>query len=561
MPTLQLQKKIKTMLSRQNPSDTRAWKQLEAHYTKINQLHLRDLFAADPGRFERFSLTFEDILLDYSKNRILPETLQLLLDLAKECQVSESIGQLFAGEKINETEGRAVLHTALRNRSNTPVFVDGEDVMPMVNAVLDKMEQFSNNLINGVWTGYTGKRISDIVNIGIGGSDLGAVMVTEALRPYWQPGMSVHFVSNVDGTHIAEILKKVDPETTLFLIASKTFTTQETMTNAFTARDWFLDKAGEERHVSRHFAAISTNKKAVEAFGISADNMFEFWDWVGGRYSLTSAIGLPIACTIGFDNFRQLLEGFHAMDVHFRDTPLEQNMPVILALIGVWYNNFFGAASEAILPYDQYLHRFAAYFQQGNMESNGKSVDRSGKTISYETGPIIWGEPGTNGQHAFYQLIHQGTKLIPCDFIAPAVSHNPLGDHHVKLLSNFFAQTEALMAGKNAATVEAELRASGKSEEEIRFLSPFKVFEGNRPTNSILLKKITPRSLGSLIALYEHKIFVQGVIWNIFSFDQWGVELGKQLASNILPELEHDNPVTGHDASTNGLINAYKAMR
>ncbi|NUO00007.1 MAG: glucose-6-phosphate isomerase, partial [Saprospiraceae bacterium] len=512
------------MLNRQNPLHTKSWKQLEAHYAEVKDLHLRDLFTADQKRFERFSLQFETMLLDYSKNRILPETMDLLVELAKECRVPESIGQMFAGAKINETENRAVLHTALRNRSNIPVFADGEDVMPAVNEVLNKMERFSANLLNGSWTGYTGKRITDIVNIGIGGSDLGAVMVTEALRPYWQPGISVHFVSNVDGTHIAETLKRVSPETTMFLIASKTFTTQETMTNAFTARSWFLDRAGEEQHVSRHFAAISTNKKAVEAFGIAAENMFEFWDWVGGRYSLTSAIGLPIACTIGFDNFRQLLEGFHAMDVHFRDTPLERNMPVILALIGIWYNNFFGAASEAILPYDQYLHRFAAYFQQGNMESNGKSVDRNGASVAYETGPIIWGEPGTNGQHAFYQLIHQGTKLIPCDFIAPAISHNPIGDHHVKLLSNFFAQTEALMKGKTSAEVESEFRAAGKPEAETKTLIPFKVFEGNRPTNSILIKQITPRSLGSLIALYEHKIFVQGVIWNIFSFDQWGVE-------------------------------------
>jgi len=549
------------MLNRQNPLHTQAWKQLEAHYAEVKDLHLRDLFASDAGRFERFSLRFETMLLDYSKNRILPETLKLLLDLAAECKVSESIGQLFAGDAINETENRAVLHTALRNRSNTPVYAGGENVMPAVNAVLDKMERFSQNLLNGSWTGYTGKRITDIVNIGIGGSDLGAVMVTEALRPYWQPGISVHFVSNVDGTHIAETLKRVSPETTLFLIASKTFTTQETMTNAFTAREWFLNRAGEERHVSRHFAAISTNKKAVETFGIAVENMFEFWDWVGGRYSLTSAIGLPIACTIGFDNFQQLLEGFHAMDLHFRETPPERNMPVILALIGIWYNNFFEAATEAILPYDQYLHRFAAYFQQGNMESNGKSVDRSGEPVAYETGPVIWGEPGTNGQHAFYQLIHQGTKLIPCDFIAPAISHNPLGDHHVKLLSNFFAQTEALMKGKTSAEVQAELRMAGKSEEEISALTPFKVFDGNRPTNSILVQQITPRSLGSLIALYEHKIFVQGVMWNIFSFDQWGVELGKQLASNILPKLEHDDPVTEHDASTNGLINAYKTMR
>jgi glucose-6-phosphate isomerase len=433
--------------------------------------------------------------------------------------------------------------------------------MPAVHEVLAKMERFSNKVVSGEWKGYTGERITDIVNIGIGGSDLGPVMVTEALKPYWKEGMSVHFVSNIDGTHMAETLKKVNPASTLFVIASKTFTTQETMTNAHTARDWFLATAKDEAFVARHFVAASTNEAGVTAFGIAAENMFEFWDWVGGRYSLTSAIGLPIACVIGFDNFRQLLEGFHAMDRHFAEAPLDENIPTILALIGIWYNNFFGAESEAILPYDQYMHRFPAYFQQGNMESNGKYVGRDGKAVNYQTGPIIWGEPGTNGQHAFYQLIHQGTKLIPCDFIAPAISHNPLGDHHTKLLSNFFAQTEALMMGKSEEVVRAELEASGKSEEAITALLPFKVFEGNRPTNSILLKKLTPRSLGMLISMYEHKIFVQGVIWNIFSFDQWGVELGKQLAKNILPELEGDEAITSHDSSTNGLINAFKGMR
>ncbi|NBC08079.1 MAG: glucose-6-phosphate isomerase [Bacteroidetes bacterium] len=549
------------MLNRQDPTQTEAWKKLQAHYEQLKAVHMKQLFADDPQRFDRFSIKFEDILVDYSKNRTTEETMALLLDLAKACQLEESIEKMFSGEKINETEGRAVLHVALRNRTGTPIYVDGENVMPEVNAVLQRMEAFSDKVINQQWKGYTGKPVDTIVNIGIGGSDLGAVMVTEALRPYWKPNMQVHFVSNVDGTHIAETLKQCDPETTLFMVASKSFTTQETMTNAHTARRWFLQAAKDEEAVAKHFVAISTNEKGVTEFGIDPENMFGFWDWVGGRYSLTSAIGLPIACIIGFDQFRQLLEGFHVMDLHFRDEPLERNLPVLLALIGIWYNNFFGAESEAILPYDQYLHRFPAYFQQGNMESNGKYVSRDGKPVQYETGPIIWGEPGTNGQHAFYQLIHQGTKLIPCDFIAPAVTHNPVGDHHPILLSNFFAQTEALMMGKNEEEVRAELEASGKSAEEIERLLPYKIFEGNRPTNSILLKQITPRSLGSLIALYEHKIFTQGVIWNIFSFDQWGVELGKQLAKNILPELEGEGAMQSHDASTNGLINAFKQMR
>lgn len=553
------------MLNRQNPTETQAWKALKTHFEELKDRQMRDLFDEDPNRFEEFSLRFEEgdttLLVDFSKNRITKETLQKLQELAVECKLSEAIEKMFSGDHINQTEDRAVLHVALRNRTNTAIEDGGKNVMEEVNEVLQHMEDFSSKIISGEWKGYTGKRITDIVNIGIGGSDLGPVMVTEALKPYWQKPMQVHFVSNVDGTHIAETLKKLSPETTLFMIASKTFTTQETMTNANTARDWFLASANEKKHIAKHFVALSTNIKEAEKFGIDKANIFGFWDWVGGRYSLTSAIGLPIACVIGFDNFRQLLEGFHAMDNHFRYTPAEKNIPVILALIGIWYNNFFGAQTEAILPYDQYLHRFPAYFQQGNMESNGKSVDRYGHKVRYETGPIVWGEPGTNGQHAFYQLIHQGTKLIPCDFIAPAISHNPIGDHHAKLLSNFFAQTEALMKGKTAEEVKAELEKEGKSAEEIDELTPFKVFEGNRPTNSFLLKKITPHSLGVLIALYEHKIFTQGVIWNIFSFDQWGVELGKQLAKSILSELEGDKKITSHDSSTNGLINAFKELR
>ena len=541
-----------------NPTQTEAWGKLNEHIENIIETHMFDLFDQDPKRFEKFSAKFEDILLDYSKNIITAETMRLLTQLAKECKLDEAIKGMFGGDVINETEGRAVLHVALRNRSNTPVMVDGKDVMPDINAVLDHVKEFSNQVISGEWKGYTGKEITDVVNIGIGGSDLGPVMVTEALKSY-STRLNVHFVSNVDGTHIAETLKKVNPETTLFMVASKTFTTQETMTNAHSARDWFLKTAGDEAHVAKHFVALSTNKDGVSAFGIDTANMFEFWDWVGGRYSLWSAIGLSIACAIGYDNFEELLEGAHAMDNHFKDEPFESNFPVIIALIGIWYNNYYGVESEAILPYDQYMHRFAAYFQQGNMESNGKYVDRNGEAVTYQTGPIIWGEPGTNGQHAFYQLIHQGTKLIPCDFLAPAISQNPVSDHHPKLLSNFFAQTEALMNGKTEEEVEAELQ--GKSKKEIDFLKPFKVFEGNRPTNSILFKKLTPHTLGSLIAMYEHKIFVQGVIWNIYSFDQWGVELGKQLAKQILPELENEDEVTSHDASTNGLINAYKAMR
>ncbi|HCR8336552.1 TPA: glucose-6-phosphate isomerase [Shigella flexneri] len=544
-----------------NPTQTAAWQALQKHFDEMKDVTIADLFAKDGDRFSKFSATFVDqMLVDYSKNRITEETLAKLQDLAKECDLAGAIKSMFSGEKINRTENRAVLHVALRNRSNTPILVDGKDVMPEVNAVLEKMKTFSEAIISGEWKGYTGKAITDVVNIGIGGSDLGPYMVTEALRPY-KNHLNMHFVSNVDGTHISEVLKKVNPETTLFLVASKTFTTQETMTNAHSARDWFLKAAGDEKHVAKHFAALSTNAKAVGEFGIDTANMFEFWDWVGGRYSLWSAIGLSIVLSIGFDNFVELLSGAHAMDKHFSTTPAEKNLPVLLALIGIWYNNFFGAETEAILPYDQYMHRFAAYFQQGNMESNGKYVDRNGNVVDYQTGPIIWGEPGTNGQHAFYQLIHQGTKMVPCDFIAPAITHNPLSDHHQKLLSNFFAQTEALAFGKSREVVEQEYRDQGKDPATLDYVVPFKVFEGNRPTNSILLREITPFSLGALIALYEHKIFTQGVILNIFTFDQWGVELGKQLANRILPELKDDKEISSHDSSTNGLINRYKAWR
>ena len=544
-----------------NPTQTAAWQALQKHFDEMKDVTIADLFAKDGDRFSKFSATFDDqMLVDYSKNRITEETLAKLQDLAKECDLAGAIKSMFSGEKINRTENRAVLHVALRNRSNTPILVDGKDVMPEVNAVLEKMKTFSEAIISGEWKGYTGKAITDVVNIGIGGSDLGPYMVNEALRPY-KNHLNMHFVSNVDGTHIAEVLKKVNPETTLFLVASKTFTTQETMTNAHSARDWFLKAAGDEKHVAKHFAALSTNAKAVGEFGIDTANMFEFWDWVGGRYSLWSAIGLSIVLSIGFDNFVELLSGAHAMDKHFSTTPAEKNLPVLLALIGIWYNNFFGAETEAILPYDQYMHRFAAYFQQGNMESNGKYVDRNGNVVDYQTGPIIWGEPGTNGQHAFYQLIHQGTKMVPCDFIAPAITHNPLSDHHQKLLSNFFAQTEALAFGKSREVVEQEYRDQGKDPATLDYVVPFKVFEGNRPTNSILLREITPFSLGALIALYEHKIFTQGVILNIFTFDQWGVELGKQLANRILPELKDDKEISNHDSSTNGLINRYKAWR
>ena len=550
------------MFPKINPTNTQAWLLLKRHYDEeMQRTHLRKLFSADADRFKKFSTSFEDILFDYSKNIINNKTLQLLFQLAEECQIKDGIEAMFKGEKINETENRSVLHVALRNFSDRPYYSDGQDVMPEVEKVREHMKTFTERIHSGEWKGYTGKPIKYIVNIGIGGSDLGPVMVTEALKPYWKEGIQAYFVSNIDGTHIAETLKKVNPEETLFLIASKTFTTQETMTNARTARDWFLKSANDESQIAKHFVALSTNEKEVTAFGIAPENMFVFWDWVGGRYSLWSAIGLSISLTIGYENFEQLLRGAFAVDEHFRTVKFPNNIPVIMGLLGVWYINFFGAQSEAILPYDQYMHRFPAYFQQGNMESNGKSVDRNGYEVNYSTGPVIWGEAGTNGQHAFYQLIHQGTLIIPCDFIAPSISHNPIGDHHIKLLSNFFAQTEALMNGKTEEEVTAELVKSGKSKEEIKKLLKFKTFKGNKPTNSFLLKEVTPASLGSLIAMYEHKIFVQGIIWNIFSFDQWGVELGKQLANNILPELENDEEVKDHDSSTNGLINCFKKFR
>ena len=549
------------MLNKINPTKTQSWKNLVDHFKEMKGVHMKDLFADDPDRFNKYSIRFNGILVDYSKNIITEDTLKLLLKLTDDVGLRDALNKMFTGESINETEDRAVLHTALRNRINIPVCVNDKNVMPEVNAVLSKMKDFSDKIITGEWKGFTDKKITDIVNIGIGGSDLGPVMVTECLRPYAKEGLEVHFVSNVDGTHITETLKQLNPETTLFLIASKTFTTQETMTNAFAAREWFLKCAKDHAYVAKHFVALSTNIEKVEEFGIDKDNMFVFWDWVGGRYSLWSAIGLSIACYIGYENYAELLQGAFEMDSHFRETPFERNIPVILALIGIWYNNFFGAQTEVILPYDQYMHRFPAYFQQGNMESNGKSVDRSGSRVDYQTGPIIWGEPGTNGQHAFYQLIHQGTKIIPADFLAPAISHNRIGEHHNILLSNFFAQTEALLNGKTKEEVTEELKRDGRSDDEIRKLYPHKVFEGNRPTNSILFNKLTPRALGSLIVMYEHKIFVQGVIWNIFSFDQWGVELGKQLAKRILPELEDDKQVDSHDSSTNGLINTFKEMR
>ena len=549
------------MLKKINPTETQSWKNLINHFKEMKNVHMKDLFADDPDRFNKYSIRFNGILVDYSKNIITEETLNLLLKLTDDVGLRDALNKMFNGEKINETEDRSVLHTALRNRINIPVCVNDKDVMPEVKAVLSKMKDFSEKIISGEWKGFTGKKITDIVNIGIGGSDLGPVMVTECLRPYAKEGLEVHFVSNVDGTHITETLKALNPETTLFLIASKTFTTQETMTNAFAAREWFLKCAKDHAYVAKHFVALSTNIEKVEEFGIDKDNMFVFWDWVGGRYSLWSAIGLSIACYIGYENYAELLQGAFEMDSHFRESPFERNIPVILALIGIWYNNFFGAQTEVILPYDQYMHRFPAYFQQGNMESNGKSVDRNGKKVDYQTGPVIWGEPGTNGQHAFYQLIHQGTKIIPADFLAPAISHNRIGEHHNILLSNFFAQTEALLNGKTGEEVIEELKRDGKSDDEIQKLSPHKVFEGNRPTNSILFNKLTPKELGSLIAMYEHKIFVQGVIWNIFSFDQWGVELGKQLAKKILPELKDNKPVNSHNSSTNGLINTFKEMR
>ncbi len=544
-----------------NPTRLAAWKALEDHYKQVAPLHLRDLFRQDPRRFDKFSLRLDDLLLDFSKNRVTEETMRLLYDLARQADLQGWTERMFTGQKINVTEDRAVLHVALRNRSNRPICVDGKDVMPEVNAVLAHMRSFTEAIRGGTWKGCTGQPIRDVVNIGIGGSDLGPVMATEALEPYSKRDLHVHFVSNVDGTQMAETLRDLRPETTLFIVASKTFTTQETLANAHTAKDWFLKSARDEKHVARHFVALSTNEKEVTKFGIDKANMFEFWDWVGGRYSLWSAIGLSIAVSVGMDNFEEMLAGGHRMDEHFRTAPLEQNLPATLGVLGVWYNNFFGAQTHAILPYDQYMHRFPAYFQQGDMESNGKSVTRDGQPCTWSTGPIIWGEPGTNGQHAFYQLIHQGTKLVPCDFLAPIETHNPLGEHHAILLSNFFAQPEALMKGKTPDEVRAELKAGGTPAEAIEKLVPHKTFSGNRPTNSILFRKLTPRTLGMLIALYEHKIFTQGVIWNINSFDQWGVELGKQLAKAILPELKAPGPVTSHDSSTNGLINYCKTNR
>jgi len=549
------------MLEKINPTKTAEWKQLEDHFKEMTDVQMKDLFESDQNRFESFSIKYEDLLIDYSKNRLNKNTIELLLSLAHAVKLEKGIEAMFAGAKINETENRSVLHTALRQNTDNEFIVDGINVNKDIKAVQQRMEAFCVRVHNGEHLGFSGKKISTIVNIGIGGSDLGPVMVTEALKPYWLEGMEAHFVSNIDGTHLSEVLKKVNPEETLFLIASKTFTTQETMTNAKSAKDWFLANGGSEQNIKLHFAALSTNIKGATDFGIAEENVFGFWDWVGGRYSLSSAIGMSIALTIGYSNFQELLNGLANMDDHFKTTPFEKNLPVVLALIGIWYNNFFEAESEAILPYDQYLHRFPAYFQQGNMESNGKSIDRSGNTVDYQTGPILWGEPGTNGQHAFYQLIHQGTKLIPCDFIGVAQSHNPIGDHHDKLLSNFFAQTEALMLGKIESEVVKEFKEKGLAESEYEAIVPFKVFEGNKPTNSILVKKLTPYTLGQLISMYEHKIFVQGYIWNVFSFDQWGVELGKQLAKKILPELESASEIDSHDASTNGLINAYKSWK
>ncbi len=546
------------MLQNINPTLTLTWKKLNDHYDKVKSLKLKSLFASDPQRFDKYTIKRGDLLLDYSKNRITSETIELLIALAQEMNLNDAIHQMFSGALINITENRAVLHTALRNRSGSSVYVNGEDVIPEVKKVLAQMKYFCEKVHTGYWKGYTGQRIKYIVNLGIGGSDLGPVMVTEALKPYWKEGMEIFFVSNVDGTHIAETFKKINAEETLFIIASKSFTTQETMRNAHSARTWFLEQGGTEKDIKKHFIALSTNTEAVEAFGIDPENMFEFWSWVGGRFSLSSAIGMSIALIIGFDNFEKLLDGLFEMDTHFRTETLDKNMPVLLALIGIWYNNFFGAHSETILPYDQYMHRFAAHFQQVNMESNGKSVDRNGEKVDYQTGPIIWGEPGTNGQHAFYQLIHQGTRLVPCDFIAPAQSHNPLHDHHPILLSNYFAQTEALMNGKTREEVIEEFQKKEIPEEKYLPIVPFKVFEGNRPSNSILIKKLDPFTLGQLIALYEHKIFVQGYIWNIYSFDQWGVQLGKELAKKILPELSSQEEISAHDSSTNGLINQYK---
>ncbi|OGO34722.1 MAG: glucose-6-phosphate isomerase [Chloroflexi bacterium RBG_16_54_18] len=538
-----------------------AWQALVEHYKEVGDLHMRDLFYNDSERFSKFSLQFGEILFDYSKNRITEKTIQLLVNLARQADLAEWIEAMFTGQKINTTEGRAVLHVALRNRSIDPIYVDGKDVMPEVKRVLDKMRSFSAAVRSGEWKGYSGEAITDIVNIGIGGSDLGPKMVCEALKPYARANLDAHFVSNVDGTDLVEVLKNLNPKTTLFLVASKTFTTQETMTNAHSARKWLLAAANDRSAIARHFAAMSTNVEAVNEFGIDIRNMFEFWDWVGGRYSLWSAIGLSIALYLGMDRFEELLAGAHQADIHFRTTPLERNIPVIMGLLGIWYNNFFETQSHALLPYDQYLVHFPAYFQQGDMESNGKSVNRKGEWVDLSTGPIIWGQPGTNGQHAFYQLLHQGTKLVPCDFLAAAESHNPLGEHHPILLSNFLAQSEALMKGKTADEARAELEAAGVSTEQLELLVPAKTFPGNKPTNSFFYRKLTPEILGTLIAFYEHKIFTQGIIWNLNSYDQWGVELGKQLAKTILPELQAAGEASIHDSSTNGLINYYKSIQ
>ncbi len=549
------------MFPKIDPTTTSSWQALVEHSVDMKGLHLRDLFAKDKERFSAYSFELPDMLIDFSKNIISKQTVQHLVKLAEECKLKSAIDAMYNGELINETEKRSVLHVALRNFSGKPVYAAGNDIMDDVKRVQNQMKEFCNQVHGGTWKGYSGKQIKYIVNIGIGGSDLGPVMVTEALKPYWKKGIQTYFVSNIDASHITEVLKKINAEETLFLIASKTFTTQETMTNAHTARAWFLQTAGDEMHIAKHFIALSTNEKDVVQFGIDKQNMFAFWDWVGGRYSLWSAIGLSIALTVGYENFEHLLKGAHTIDKHFSTESFEKNVPVLMALISLWYINFFNSQSEAILPYDQYLHRFAAYLQQANMESNGKSVDRNGEPVTYATGPVVWGEPGTNGQHAFYQLIHQGTNLIPCDFIAPAQTHNAVGDHHSILLSNFFAQTEALMNGKREEEVEEELLKEGKNNEQVAKLTPFKIFAGNKPTTSILIKKLTPFTLGALIALYEHKIFVQGVIWNVYSFDQWGVELGKQLANKILPQLKTDEDVSSHDASTNGLINTFKKFR
>lgn len=538
-----------------SPTETSAWKALDAHYEDVRELHLRELFRDDPGRAARMRLALDDVRVDYSKNRITDRTMELLLELAEERELPRWIERMFAGEKINVTEDRAVLHVALRNRSSRPICVDGEDVMPAVRAVLAKMRAFTERLRSGAHRGYTGEAITDIVNIGIGGSDLGPLMVCEALRPYWKEGMHAHFVSNVDGAHLAETVKELDPARTLFIVASKTFTTQETLTNARSARTWLVDRLGSEAAVAHHFVAVSTNHAAVKAFGIDPENVFEFWDWVGGRYSLWSAIGLPIACVVGMDRFEELLEGAHRMDEHFRTAPLASSLPVVLALLGVWYADFFGACSFALLPYDQSLHRMPAWLQQGDMESNGKRTRRDGSVIEgYATGPIVWGEPGTNGQHAFFQLIHQGTRLIPADFLAPIFSQYPYGDHHDKLLANMLAQTEALMVGKTAEEARAELEGAGLPEARVGALVPHKVFPGNRPSTTILFERLDPRTLGTILALYEHRIFVQGVIWGVNSFDQWGVELGKQLAARILPELTGEAAIGAHDASTSALV-------